>query len=133
MSPRRCPTETRIGPVPSRGHHPGRSAMRHQLLSFVSTLAVIAAVPATAAEIEAASQIDAVTVYPDSAMVTRVIRLDLPAGDSTLLAQDFPLSLDPPSLRVEGEGGARLVIGAVEARQPLPVPVANLPEIDRRI
>jgi uncharacterized protein (TIGR02231 family) len=107
--------------------------MRHQLLSFVSILAVIAAVPATAAEIVTASQIDAVTVYPDSAMITRVIRLDLPAGDSTLLAQDFPLTLDPSSLRVEGEGGARLVIGAVEARPPLPQPAANLPQIDRRI
>ncbi|MBX9845824.1 MAG: mucoidy inhibitor MuiA family protein [Xanthobacteraceae bacterium] len=107
--------------------------MRHQLLSFVSALAVIAAIPATAAEIETASQIDAVTVYPDSAMVTRVIRLDLPAGDSTLLAGDFPLTLDPSSLRVEGEGGARLVIGAVEARPPLPQPAANLPQIDKRI
>ena len=107
--------------------------MRHQLLSFVSTLAVIAAVPATAAEITTASQIDAVTVYPDSAMVTRVIRLDLPAGDSTLLAQDFPLTLDPSSLRIEGEGQARLVIGAVEARPPLPQPAANLPQIDKRI
>jgi hypothetical protein len=111
----------------------GGSAMRHQLLSFVSMLAVIAAIPATAAEIRTASQIDSVTVYPDSAMITRVIRLDLPAGDSTLLAQDFPLTLDPSSLRVEGEGGARLVIGAVEARPPLPQPAANLPQIDRRI
>jgi uncharacterized protein DUF4140 len=107
--------------------------MRHQLLSFVSMLAVIVAIPATAAEIQTASQIDAVTVYPDSAMVTRVIRLDLPAGDSTLLAQDFPLTLDPSSLRVEGEGGARFVIGAVEARPPLPQPAANLPQIDKRI
>jgi uncharacterized protein (TIGR02231 family) len=107
--------------------------MRHQLLSFVSVLAVIAAASATAAEIATASQIDAVTVYPDSAMVTRMIRLELPAGDSTLLAQDFPLTLDPASLRVEGEGGARLVIGAVEARPPLPQPAANVPQIDKRI
>jgi uncharacterized protein (TIGR02231 family) len=107
--------------------------MRRQLLSFVSVVAVIAATPAFAAEIGTASQIDAVTVYPDSAMITRVIRLDLPAGDSTLLAQDFPLTLDPSSLRVEGEGGARIVIGAVEARPPLPQPAANLPQIDKRI
>jgi uncharacterized protein (TIGR02231 family) len=86
-----------------------------------------------AAEIEAASQIDAVTVYPDGATVTRLIRLDLPAGDTTLFARDFPLTLDPSSLRVEGEGGARLVIGAVDARPPLPVPPANRPQIDQRI
>ena len=107
--------------------------MRHQLLSFVAAIAIVAAVPATAAEIEASSQIDAVTVYPDGATVTRLIRLDLPAGDSTLLAHDFPLTLDPSSLRVEGEGGARLVIGAVDARPPRPAPPANLPQIDRRI
>jgi uncharacterized protein (TIGR02231 family) len=62
-----------------------------------------------------------------------LIRLDLPAGDSTLLARDFPLTLDPSSLRIEGEGGARLVIGAVDARPPPPAPPANLPQIDRRI
>jgi uncharacterized protein (TIGR02231 family) len=107
--------------------------MRNQLLSVVAVLAVIAAVPAMAAEIDAGSQIDAVTVYPDGATVTRLIRLDLPAGDSTLLVHDFPLSLDPSSLRVEGEGGTRLVIGAVDARPPSPSLPANRPEIDRRI
>ena len=107
--------------------------MRYQLLSFVATIAIVVAVPAMAAEIETSSHIDAVTVYPDGATVTRLIRLDLPAGDSTLLAHDFPLTLDPSSLRVEGEGGARLVIGAVDARPPLPAPPANLPQIDRRI
>jgi uncharacterized protein (TIGR02231 family) len=107
--------------------------MRRQLLSFVAAIAIVAAIPAMAAEIEAGSQIDAVTVYPDGATVTRLIRLDLPAGDSTLFARDFPLTLDPSSLRVEGEGGARLVIGAVDARPPRPAPAANQPEIDRRI
>ena len=107
--------------------------MRHPLLSFVATIAIVAAVPAMAAEIEATSQIDAVVVYPDGATITRLIRLDLPAGDSTLFAHDFPLALDPSSLRVEGEGDARLVIGAVDARLPKPAPAANLPQIDRRI
>jgi uncharacterized protein (TIGR02231 family) len=107
--------------------------MRYRLLSFVAAIAIVAAVPAMAAEIQTSSQIDAVTVYPDGATVTRLIRLDLPAGDSTLLAHDFPLTLDPSSLRVEGEGSARVVIGAVDARPPLPTPPANLPQIDRRI
>lgn len=107
--------------------------MRHCLLSFVATIALVAAMPTMAAEITASSQIDSVTVYPDGATVTRLIRLDLPAGDSTLLAHDFPLTLDPSSLRVEGEGGARLVIGSVDARPPGPAPTPNLPQIDRRI
>ncbi len=69
--------------------------MRHTLLSFVSAFAIVAAVPAMAAELEGGSQVDAVTVYPDGATVTRLIKLDLPAGDVTLLAKDFPLTLDP--------------------------------------
>lgn len=107
--------------------------MRHYFLSFVAVTALIAAAPALAADIETSSQVDAVTVYPDGATITRTIRLDLPAGDSTLFARDFPLSLDPSSLRVEGEGGARLVIGSVEARQPSAAAPVNLPEIDRRL
>jgi uncharacterized protein (TIGR02231 family) len=107
--------------------------MRQHFLSFVATIALIAATPALAAEIETSSQIDAVTVYPDGATITRLIRVDLPAGDSTLFARDFPLALDPSSLRVEGEGGERVVIGAVDARQPLPATLANLPQIDRQL
>src|SRR5262249_49924438 len=57
----------------------------------------------------------------------------LPAGDSTLLAHDFPASLDPASLRVEGEGGTNLMIGAIDARLPRPVPPTTLPELERRI
>jgi uncharacterized protein (TIGR02231 family) len=93
----------------------------------------VSVLPLAAAEIEAASRIDSVIVYPDGATVTRLIRLDLPAGDSTLLANDFPMTLDPSSLRVEGEAAARLVIGSVDARRPRPAPPANLPEIDKRI
>ena len=107
--------------------------MRRIFIALLASVAVAAVLPAAAAEVEITSRIDAVTVYPDGATVTRLIRLDLPAGETTLLARDFPLTLDPSSLRVEGEGGARLVIGAVDARPPRPVPPANLPEIDRRI
>ncbi|HEX7922739.1 MAG TPA: mucoidy inhibitor MuiA family protein [Bradyrhizobium sp.] len=89
--------------------------------------------PLHAANLDAASQVDAVTVYPDGASVTRVITLDLPAGDNTLVAKDFPMGLDPSSLRVEGEAGGRLTIGAIDARPPRPVEPANLPEIDKRI
>src|SRR6187397_3000337 len=96
-------------------------------------VAALAAAPVRAADIEATSAVDAVTVYPDGASVTRLITLDLPAGDNTLVAKDFPLTLDPSSLRVEGEGGAKLTIGAIDTRPPRPVPPANLSEIDKRI
>ncbi|WP_050404415.1 mucoidy inhibitor MuiA family protein [Bradyrhizobium embrapense] len=111
--------------------------MRKITNCLVTTSLVLAgalvAGPLHAANLDAASQVDAVTVYPDGASVTRVITLDLPAGDNTLVAKDFPMGLDPSSLRVEGEAGGRLTIGAIDARPPRPVEPANLPEIDRRI
>ncbi|MCA1432200.1 mucoidy inhibitor MuiA family protein [Bradyrhizobium sp. BRP20] len=89
--------------------------------------------PLWAANVDANSTIDTVTVYPDGATVTRVISLDLASGDSTLVAKDFPLSLDPSSLRVEGEAGAKLTIGTIDARPPKAAPPINLPELDKRI
>jgi uncharacterized protein (TIGR02231 family) len=96
-------------------------------------VAALAAAPARAADLDASSAVDAVTVYPDGASVTRVISLDLPSGDNTLVAKDFPLTLDPSSLRVEGEAGARLTIGAIDAKPPRPAPPVNLSELDKRI
>jgi uncharacterized protein (TIGR02231 family) len=97
----------------------------------LACLATLSAV--SAAELDVTSTIEAVTVYPDGATVTRVIKTSLPAGDSTLLARDFPPALDPSSLRVEGESGVRLMIGAIDARPPPPEPPATLPELERRI
>ena len=95
-------------------------------------LTAFTAAPVQAADVDARSVIDAVTVYPDGASVTRVITLDLPSGEHTLVAPDFPLTLDPSSLRVEGEAEAKLTIGAIDTRPPPPTPV-NLPELDTRI
>jgi uncharacterized protein (TIGR02231 family) len=89
--------------------------------------------PVRAADLDASSAIDAVTVYPDGASVTRLITVDLAAGDTTLVAKDFPLGLDASSLRVEGEAAAKIVIGAIDARPPRAAPPVNLPEIDKRI
>jgi uncharacterized protein (TIGR02231 family) len=111
--------------------------MRTIANSLVTTslvlVAALAAAQARAAVIDANSSVDAVTVYPDGASVTRVITLDLAAGDNTLVANDFPLALDPSSLRVEGEAGAKLTIGAIDARPPRAVPPVNLSELDKRI
>lgn len=103
---------------------------------FTTSLIVLVALstaPGLAADIDVTSAVDAVTVYPDGASVTRVIAIDVPAGDSTLVARDFPLTLDTSSLRVEGEGGAKLTIGSIDTKPPRPAPPANLSEIDKRI
>ena len=107
------------------------------LSSYLGTTSLVllafATAPLKAADLDAASAIDTVTVDPDGASVTRVITLDLPSGDNTLVARDFPLTLDPSSLRVEGEAGTKLTIGAIDARPPRQVTPVNLPEIDKRI
>ena len=100
--------------------------------SFVA-LAALAAGQARAADVDAQSAVDAVTVYPDGASVTRVVTLDLPAGENSAVLKDFPLMLDPSSLRVEGEAGAKLTIGAIDAKPPRAAPPVNLPELDKRI
>src|SRR5712664_3074473 len=87
----------------------------------------------TLAAMQATSAVDAVTVYPDGASVTRAITVDIPGGDNTLVIKDFPLTLDPSSLRVEGEAATRLTIGAIDTRPPRAAPPVNLPELDQRI
>jgi len=96
-------------------------------------LAALAAMPAQAANLEASSSIDTVTVYPDGASVTRIIAVDLAAGDNTVVVNDFPLGLDRASLRVEGEADAKLSIGAIDAKTPRQESPADLHDIDKRI
>jgi uncharacterized protein (TIGR02231 family) len=90
--------------------------MRHVMsASACSFFAIVASMPAWAGEIAVASKIDAVTVYPDAAIIARIAQVELPPGDSTLVFKNLPLALDPASLRVEGESAAKITIGAVDA------------------
>ena len=59
---------------------------------------------------------DRVTVFPDAAVVTRLAVLDLPAGASALVLRGLPASLDPASIRVEGEGSSGFAIGGIDVR-----------------
>jgi uncharacterized protein (TIGR02231 family) len=110
-----------------------RIATSRLITTSLVVFTALAAIEAKAATLEATSAVDAVTVYPDGASVTRAINVDLPAGDNTLVLKDFPLTLDPSSLRVEGEADARLTIGAVDTRPPRAAPPVNLTELDKRI
>ncbi len=88
--------------------------------------------PALAADIDVTSSIDSVTVYPDGATVTRLISVDLPQGDTTLIAKDFPPGLDTASLRVEGETASPVTIGAIDARAPRSERPPTAPELEKR-
>ena len=69
-----------------------------------------------AADIEATSAVEAVTVYPDGASVVRTVPLQLPAGSHMVILRGLAGTIDPASIRVEGVGSARLAIGAVDVR-----------------
>jgi uncharacterized protein (TIGR02231 family) len=104
-------------------------------MRFSSTILCVIfglATPA-AAQTEISSAIESVTVYPDGATVTRRIRVDLPQGDSVLRTVDFPPTLDPASLRVEGEARAKLTIGGIDARPPRAERPPADPALDDRI
>lgn len=82
---------------------------------------------AGASEIEMASRIDRVTVYPDGAVVTRLGKVDLMAGASQIVLRGLPASVDPGSIRVEASGDGRFAIGAVDVRN---VPGDARPVVD---
>lgn len=83
-----------------------------------------------AAEIELASKIDRVTVYPDGAVVTRLGKASLLEGVSQIVLRGLPASVDPASIRVEAQGDGAFSIGAVDVRQ---VPGEARPAIDQAL
>ena len=109
--------------------------MSHRLLPvLLAGIAPLLPVCAFAADIDLASQIGEVTVYPDGASVVRTAPLRLPAGASTVIFRNLSPSIDPASIRVEGEASARLAIGAVDVRLvPAGPEAAANPELERRI
>ncbi len=78
-------------------------------------LALVAAAGATrmagAADLPAASRVDAVTVYRQGARVTRVAKVELPGGPVRILLDGLPLELDDDSIRVDGRGTRAKVYG----------------------
>jgi uncharacterized protein (TIGR02231 family) len=69
------------------------------------------------AEIKAASRIDAVTVYPAGAEVTRIGQVRMERGEHVLLFTDLPAQAVPGSIRVEGRATGTLEIGSVDTRR----------------
>jgi uncharacterized protein (TIGR02231 family) len=85
------------------------------------TAALLAGVsPLFAADIPAQSRIDGVVVYPGVAAITRIVEVEVPAGQHVVVVSGLPQMLDPNSLRVEGVSSGALQIGSVEMRtQPI--------------
>lgn len=94
--------------------------MKPQRLAVLTLVLVAPAAGAAAAELRPPSRVEAVTVFPDGASVTRRFTVDLPAGDHVLVLDDLPLAADAGSLRVAGSGEGALAVGSVDARQARP-------------
>lgn len=107
-----------------------RSLAAMGLLTGVSLAAIGTAGAAT---LEATSRIGEVTLYPDAALVKRQFTIDVPAGEHEILLPDLPASLDPASLRIEGSGTEKLVIGNVDFRARANTPDAGSPETQRKL
>jgi uncharacterized protein (TIGR02231 family) len=84
----------------------------------LALLASVSAAPlAISAELPLASRIDAVTVFPDAAAVTRIGEVKLPAGQHVVLLRGLPATIDPASIRIEGASDGQLVIGSADVRR----------------
>jgi uncharacterized protein (TIGR02231 family) len=77
------------------------------------TLIPLFAVQLHAEPREIASRIEAVTVFPDGAVVTRGADIDVGAGPSVLAFKNLPNDLDPTSLRVAGLADSDMAIDSV--------------------
>ncbi len=77
-------------------------------LSTASTLA---------ADVTATSRIEAITVFPSGAEITRIAKVPLVPGEHTLIFADLPAQAVASSIRVEGKATGRLDIGSVDTRR----------------
>lgn len=80
------------------------------------SLIILAALPfpALAEDFALSSDVDAVTLYPQGATITRQVPYSIPAGQHQLILTDLPRSTPLASVRVAVEGAA---MGSVTARR----------------
>ena len=89
--------------------------MRRSALALIVLPALAAA--AHAADVNGSSRIDAVTVFPSGAELTRVGKVRLESGDHVVLFTDLPARAIASSIRVEGKATGKLEIGSVDSRR----------------
>lgn len=86
---------------------------------FAFQLVFLAATAGTtlADTIKGPSSISSVTVFPDRAIVTRTLSLDLQLGSHELNIDGLPMGLLEDSVRVSGKGSASVKIAGLELRK----------------
>jgi uncharacterized protein (TIGR02231 family) len=86
-------------------------------LSIALSFLLASTAGAMSAEIKANSRINAVTVYPAGAEVTRVGQVKMEGGEHVVLFSDLPAQAVSGSIRVEGRASGTLEIGSVDTRR----------------
>jgi uncharacterized protein (TIGR02231 family) len=84
---------------------------------FVLLSLILPSVSLAAPSISAPSRIDAVSIFRSGARVTRIARVELPAGAARVVLDGLPLELDDDSIRVDGKGTARARVFGVTVEQ----------------
>ena len=85
-------------------------------LAILLAVSLPAGSAALAADTPAPTKIEAVTVFPSGAEVTRTLKVKLGAGEQTLLVDGIAGEAILPSIRIEVPAGEKLEIGSVDAR-----------------
>ncbi len=83
--------------------------------------------------VQAKSTIDSVTLYRNQALVTRVVRGDVPAGITQLLVGDLPERIAPASLFAEAAEGTQVRAVRYRIRAVRDEPREEVRELDRQI
>ncbi len=70
-----------------------------------------------AADVTAVSVIDAVTVFPSGAEISRAAKVKLAKGEGRVVFPDLPAQAIAGSIRVEGKSAGKLEIGSVDTKR----------------
>lgn len=98
-------------------------------ITLAATTALLATlIPVSrASDITVSLPIDSVTVYRDSAIVTRTGLADIPVGQHRLIVRGLPDGLDPASLQVSARS-ANLRLGGIEVQRVVEQELVNAAE-----
>jgi uncharacterized protein (TIGR02231 family) len=113
------PATLSVGSLGARENmRPGREeeSMRWSAALALLPLVIVSS-GATAAEVKGTSRIDAVTVYPAGAEITRLGKVKIDRGDHVILFSDLPARAISSSIRVEGKATGKLEISSVDSRR----------------
>lgn len=94
-----------------------RKATYTFMIGLIASFATPYHSPASAAQINADSEITAVTVFPDRAMITRTAKLNLAQGSNEIIIGGLPAGLQKDSIRVKGKfSGSKVQIGSIDTK-----------------